>query len=199
MRFYTSRSLTEAFPVLTLGSEKRIGRPAQDTLLRQWPRPPLMQNAVPQGRGPTKHFWRVWLSLGVRLHIAIAEDNPSDLAQLESVLKELGLDYWLTTVADGEQARDFILKRGRYSNYPPADLIFLDMNMPKLTGLEVLRAVPDSADLPVCVLTGSEKERRLVEQHFAPKKASYLSKPVNADQILSCLDCHDHLRPLAKH
>ena len=73
------------------------------------------------------------------------------------------------------------------------------MNMPKLTGLEVLRAIPDSADLPVCVLTSSERERQLIEQHFAPKKVCYLVKPVNEEQILQCFRRHDHLRSLAEY
>src|SRR5258708_6965998 len=74
----------------------------------------------------------------------------------------------------------------------------LDMNMPKLTGLEVLREIPDSAELPVCVLTSSQSERNLIEQHFAPKKVSYLTKPVDAEQLLDCFRCHDHLRPVAE-
>ena len=84
--------------------------------------------------------------MGVQpIHITVAEDNPSDVATLREVLDQVGLDYTLTVAMDGEEARDFILKSGRYRDFPPADLIFLDMNMPKLKGLEVLREVPDSA------------------------------------------------------
>jgi hypothetical protein len=43
--------------------------------------------------------------------------------------------------------------------------------MPKLTGLEVLRSIPDSDELPVCILTNSPRDRELVEQHFAPKES----------------------------
>jgi CheY-like chemotaxis protein len=133
-----------------------------------------------------------------RIHIAIAEDDPADLMWLKMILDKLGLNYRLTIAVDGEQARDFILKHGQYSSFPPAHLIFLDMNMPKLTGLEVLREIPDSAELPVCVLTSSQRERNLIEQHFAPKKVSYLTKPVDAEQLLDCFRCHDHLRPVAE-
>ena len=133
-----------------------------------------------------------------RVHIAVAEDNPSDVAMLRVVLDELGLDYELTVAVDGEEARDFILKRGRYRTFPPADVIFLDMNMPKLTGLEVLHEVPDSAELPVCVLTSSERERQLIDQHFAPRKICYMSKPVDKKHLLACLLSHHKLRPIAE-
>ena len=115
---------------------------------------------------------------------------------LREVLDQVGLNYTLTVAADGAEARDFILKQGRYKGFPPAQVIFLDMNMPKLTGMEVLRQIPDSAQLPVCVLTSSERERQLVEAHFAPKKVSYLTKPVDSERLLQCLESHSHLQPV---
>ena len=133
-----------------------------------------------------------------RIHIAVAEDNPADVSWFKTVLDELALDYRLTVAVDGEEARDFILKDGKYRNFPPADVIFLDMEMPKLTGLEVLRQIPNSADLPVCLLTSSERERLLIEQHFAPKRVSYLTKPVDGTQLIQCLRSHDHLRPVVE-
>ena len=132
------------------------------------------------------------------IHIAVAEDNPSDVVELREVLDQVGLKYTLTVALDGEAARDLILKRGPYQNSPPPDVIFLDMNMPKLSGLEVLQQIPDSAELRVCVLTSSERERRLIEEHFAPKKISYLIKPVNREQLLKCLRSYDQLRPIAE-
>ncbi len=133
-----------------------------------------------------------------RVHIAVADDNPLDVATLREVLDNAGLDYELTVAADGEEARDFILKRGPYRNFAPADVIFLDMNMPKLTGLEVLREIPDSAELPVCMLTSSERERQLIDQHFAPRKICYIAKPVDEKHLLACLLSHHKLRPIAE-
>jgi CheY-like chemotaxis protein len=76
-----------------------------------------------------------------RIHIAVAEDDPMDLMWLKTHLDHLGLDYELNVALDGEEARDFILKDGKYRNSPPAHVIFPDMNMPKLTGLD--SAPPD--------------------------------------------------------
>ena len=130
------------------------------------------------------------------IHIAVAEDNPTDIEALRAVLDQLGLDYALTVAMDGEEARDFILKRGRFQDSPPAEIIFLDMNMPKLTGFEVLREIPNSAELPVCVLTSSERERQSIEKHFGPKKVCYLIKPVDPTQLLRCFQSHSHMRPV---
>ncbi len=133
-----------------------------------------------------------------RIHIVVAEDNPADLAALKEVLDQVGVRYTLAAATDGEGARDLILRQGPYRNSPPPDVIFLDMHMPKLSGLEVLHQIPNSARLQVCVLTSSERERRLIEEHFAPKKISYLIKPVDKEQLLRCLGSHEQLRPLAE-
>ena len=147
----------------------------------------------------SKHFLHTIALTGVPpIHITVAEDNPSDVATLREVLDQLGLDYVLTVLVDGAEARDFILKSGRFRDFSAADLIFLDMNMPKLNGLEVLRQVPDSAELPLCVLTSSERERQSIEQHFGRKKVSYLIKPVTSEQLLQCLRSYSHLRPVVE-
>jgi len=132
------------------------------------------------------------------IHVAIAEDDPSDLMWLKQVLDELGLDYTLTVAIDGEQARDFLLKQGKYRNAPPAQVIFLDMSLPKLTGLEVLRQIPNSAELPVCVLTSSERERQSIERHFFPRKVSYIIKPIDRERLLQCFLSHDYLPPVGE-
>jgi CheY-like chemotaxis protein len=121
-----------------------------------------------------------------------------DLRVLKQVLDQISPDYRLTVMIDGQQARDFILKVGDYREFPPADVIFLDMNMPKLTGLEVLREIPDSAELPVCMLTSSERERRSIEQHFAPKKICYLTKPIDREHLLECFQSHEQMWPVAR-
>ena len=133
-----------------------------------------------------------------QIQIAVAEDNPSDVMALREALDQVGLDYALTVAVDGEEAHDFILKKGRYRGYPPAEVIFLDMNMPKLTGIEVLRQIPNSAELPVCVLTSSERERQLIDEHFAPRKICYLTKPIDRKRLIECFRSHEQMRPLAE-
>jgi DNA-binding response OmpR family regulator len=72
----------------------------------------------------------------------------------------------LTVAEDGEQAVECLLREGRYAGNPSADLIFLDMHLPLFDGLEVLRKVPGSALLPVCMLTNSEPGVRTYARAF---------------------------------
>jgi len=74
--------------------------------------------------------------------VLMVEDNSADRFWLEYVVKSLRLNYSFSSVADGENAVDFLLKRGKHTKAPTPDLIFLDVNLPILNGIEVLRQVP---------------------------------------------------------
>ena len=100
------------------------------------------------------------------VEISVIEDSPADVRWLKMILSEVGLKHRLTVAEDGEQAVECLLREGRYAGNPSADLIFLDMHLPMFDGLEVLRKVPGSALLPVCMLTSSERERGLMAAHF---------------------------------
>ncbi|MCU1334882.1 MAG: response regulator [Bryobacterales bacterium] len=133
-----------------------------------------------------------------QLRMLIADDNDSDVHWLKMVLDETGVYCTLSVVSDGEQARDFLLRRGGYATAKDQDLIFLDLNLPKLTGVEVLRQVPGSDKMPFCIVTGSEAERELLNREFGIRRIAYLVKPVNRMKLLNCFRCYDHLRPLAE-
>ncbi len=103
---------------------------------------------------------RLLAEVGMRtVEVLMIEDDSADRFWLEYVLKSLRLNYSFSSVADGEDAVDFLLKRGKHAEAPTPDLIFLDVHLPMLNGLEVLRHVPNARELPVCVLTSSEDER----------------------------------------
>jgi len=120
------------------------------------------------------------------IEISVIEDSPADLQWLKTILSEVGLKHRLTVAQDGEEAVECLLRQGHYAGNPFADLIFLDMHLPKLDGLEVLRKVPDSALLPVCVLTSSDQERQLTTNHFG-RQITYLIKPLSAEKLICCL------------
>jgi CheY-like chemotaxis protein len=133
-----------------------------------------------------------------RVRLFLAEDNPLDVEWLRSVLDRMGIEYDLTVVTDGEQAVDFLLQRGEYAGAPEPDLVILDLNLPKVKGVEVLQTVTRSKDLPVCIVTGSTEEREILKKKFGIRRIAYLVKPVDRDRILNTFRAYEHLRPLAE-
>lgn len=131
------------------------------------------------------------------LRMLVADDNEADIHWLRMVLDQTGIHCDLSVVHDGEQAREFLLGRGKYAGLPVQDLIFLDLNLPKLTGIEVLRQVPGSDRMPFCIVTGSEAEREILSREFGIRRIAYLVKPVDRMKILNCFRCYPHLRDLA--
>jgi CheY-like chemotaxis protein len=121
-----------------------------------------------------------------KIEVLVIEDNPADVFWLECVLQDIGLNYSCSSVTDGEQAVDFLLKCGKWGDAPTPELIFLDVHLPKLDGIEILRKVPNAHQLPICVLTSSGMERRMFQQEFGIEDSNYLIKPVDAESLRQC-------------
>jgi two-component system, chemotaxis family, response regulator Rcp1 len=132
------------------------------------------------------------------IKILVVEDNDADTYYLKMVLDRMGVPYSMSVLEDGERAVNFLLKRGEYAKAPTPDLIFLDLNLPKLSGVEVLEALPFSRRLPFCILTGSALERDKLKKKFGIRRIAYVVKPVSREMILNCFRCYDHLAPLAE-
>jgi len=123
------------------------------------------------------------------VEILLVEDSPSDIALTEEALKESGLDNTLTIVTDGEQAIEYLSKRGKFKDVGRPDLILLDLNMPKKNGHEVLAAMkgnPALEEIPVVVLTVSEAEEDITRA-LGLKMNYYLNKPVNVQKLAPIL------------
>jgi len=132
-----------------------------------------------------------------RIQLLVAEDNYADVYWLKMLLDQMGVVYALSVVTDGESAKEFLLKRGQYEGTPDPDLILLDLNLPRLTGVDVLRQVPNSEKLPVCIMTGSSLEREAVQKEFGLRRLAYIIKPVERNKLLNCFRCYNHLWPIA--
>ena len=120
--------------------------------------------------------------------ILLVEDNPDDVDLALYALRRHQLANHIHVVRDGVEALDFIFCRGDYQErswtHNPK-LILLDLNMPKLNGLEVLKAVranPDTAKIPIVILTTSKEESDLVESYRLGVN-SYIVKPVDFEQF----------------
>lgn len=117
-------------------------------------------------------------------HVLLVEDNPDDEALTLRALKKAHILNPVVVVRDGAEAAEYILCKGRYSGRDPADtpqVILLDLNLPLLGGLEVLRTIRADAHarlLPVVVLTSSKEEEDLLAS-YALGANSYVRKPVD--------------------
>src|SRR5690606_5369697 len=123
---------------------------------------------------------------GQLIDILLVEDNPGDVRLTQEAFKDGMLRNNLHVAMDGEQALDFLYRRGQFADAPRPDLILLDLNLPKMNGREVLAAIKQDADLkqiPVVVLTTSQDEADITESYrqFA---SSYIVKPVSMDKFL---------------
>jgi two-component system response regulator len=127
------------------------------------------------------------------LDILLVEDNPNDAELAIRALKKHNLANDLVHVEDGAAALDYMFARGEYSSRLVADrpkLILLDLKLPKVDGLEVLKAVksdPRTSMTPVVVLTSSKEEGDLIESYRLGVN-SYIVKPVNFDKFIGAVN-----------
>jgi CheY-like chemotaxis protein len=123
--------------------------------------------------------------------ILLVEDNPADVQIARRALRESSSPVELIVVPDGQEALDYLLRRnGRDAGrWRQPDLILLDMNLPRLSGLEVLRHVRADAALcsvPVVVLTTSRRPED-VQQMYAAGANTYIEKPQDFGRFVEVL------------
>jgi CheY-like chemotaxis protein len=115
--------------------------------------------------------------------IILVEDNPDDEELALLALQQNHLGNNITVLRDGAEAVEYLLGENRLRSQPR--LILLDLKLPKIDGLEVLRrlkADPRTRSIPVVMLTSSREERDLVESYRLGVN-SYIVKPVDFDQF----------------
>ncbi|MBK9094312.1 MAG: response regulator [Anaerolineae bacterium] len=127
-----------------------------------------------------------------QVEILLVEDNPNDAELALRALKKNNLANNVAVVTDGEEALDFVFARGAYSHRKIENgpkVILLDLKLPKVDGLEVLRAIksdPVTRIIPVVVLTSSKEERDIVESYKLGAN-SYIVKPVEFDKFVAAV------------
>jgi len=123
--------------------------------------------------------------------ILLAEDSAKDVELTLAALEEKHLANKVDVVRDGEEALDYLYRRGRFQSRPGGNpaVVLLDIKMPKVDGLEVLRQIKSDEKLktvPVVVLTSSREEQDMVQSYKLGVNA-YVVKPVDFSQFVDAI------------
>lgn len=120
------------------------------------------------------------------INILLVEDNPGDVRLTREALHENRILNKLFVVEDGEEAMDFLFKLKGFANAERPDLILLDLNLPKKSGIEILAEIKNDADLkriPVIVLTTSSAEEDILRSYNLHANC-YITKPINLENFI---------------
>lgn len=134
---------------------------------------------------------------GVPINILLVEDEPAHAEIVRRNLAVFPVAHRLVHVDDGQMALDYLLRQDAYEDplsSPRPDLILLDLRLPKVDGLEVLRQIQENQDLkgiPIVVLTTSSTDSDLTAAYRLGAR-SYQLKPVNFEGFTELLDMSDH-------
>jgi two-component system response regulator len=122
------------------------------------------------------------------IDILLVEDNQEDIDLALHALRREKLANSIFVVRDGEEALDFLFCRGAYAERSfdqPPKLVLLDLKMPKIDGLQVLKKLkgdPRTKSIPVVIMTSSKEERDMIEGYNSGVN-SYIQKPVDFEQF----------------
>jgi CheY-like chemotaxis protein len=120
-----------------------------------------------------------------KVELLLVEDNPADVRLFQEACRENETLYNLHTVQDGVLALRFLHRVGEFSLAPRPDLILLDLNLPRMSGhevLEIVKADPFLRTIPVIVLSTSRSEEDIRKSYFL-QAACYIRKPESFDEF----------------
>ena len=121
--------------------------------------------------------------------VLLVEDNEADVRLTREALREAGGNVRLSAVADGDKALAFLRREDGFGDAPRPDLVLLDLNLPRKSGLEVLeemRADDALARIPVIVLTSSAAQSD-VEDAYAGGANAFVVKPLELDAFMDLI------------
>jgi len=127
------------------------------------------------------------------IEIILVEDNPDDAALIKAALEESHIVNNVIHLKDGAEALDFLFHEGTFANEPlntRPKVIMLDLNMPKIGGIELLRKVKaneNTQNIPVVVFTSSKDDPNLKECYRLGVK-NYIIKPLDFDQFKKAIN-----------
>lgn len=126
----------------------------------------------------------------MEIHILLVEDNEGDIVLTREALTTGKIKNRISVARDGEEALHFMRKEGKFANVEKPDLILLDINLPKVDGIEVLIEIkndPDLKSIPVVMLTTSSSEKD-ISSAYKNYANCYITKPVDLDKFLQIVN-----------
>jgi len=123
------------------------------------------------------------------ISILLVEDNEGDIILTLEALKEAKIYNEINVVRDGDAALQYLNKEGEYQDAETPDLILLDINLPKMDGIEVLAKIKSNEGLmviPVVMLTTSDSEKDIF-QSYQSHANCYITKPVNFENFMEVI------------
>jgi CheY-like chemotaxis protein len=123
------------------------------------------------------------------VNVLLVEDDEGDVLMTREAFEFYQVRNPLHVVSDGEQALQFVRRTGAYADAPRPGLILLDVNLPRVSGLEVLAQLkqdPEFRPIPVVILTTSQAEEDILRSYRLHANA-YVSKPVDFEQFMTAI------------
>ncbi|MCX4530732.1 response regulator [Streptomyces sp. NBC_00841] len=123
------------------------------------------------------------------IEVLLVEDDPGDELMTREAFEDNKISNTLHVARDGQEALDFLYRRGDHGDAPRPDLILLDLNLPRYDGRQVLEKIksdPELALIPVVVLTTSSAEEDILRSYKLHANA-YVTKPVDLDQFIAAV------------
>ena len=123
------------------------------------------------------------------IEVLLVEDDPGDELMTREAFETNMIGNTLHVAHDGEEALDFLYRRGSHADAPRVDLILLDLNLPKYDGRQVLEQIksdPDLTHVPVVILTTSSSEEDILRSYKLHANA-YVTKPVDVNQFIAAV------------
>lgn len=127
-----------------------------------------------------------WRAEGRAVRILLVEDNPGDVRLTQEALRDAKVRNEMHVAIDGEKALAYLRREGEHKDAKRPDVILLDLNLPRKSGLEVLKEVKADDDMkriPIVIITSSKAEQDIVRSYNLHANC-YVTKPVDLHQFL---------------
>ena len=124
-----------------------------------------------------------------QIEVLLVEDDAGDELMTREAFEDNKIRNRLHVARDGEEALDFLYRRGAHADAPAADLVLLDLNLPKYDGRQILEQIksdPELSHVPVVILTTSSSEEDILRSYKLHANA-YVTKPVDVDQFIAAV------------